>query len=151
MLIKCSCLYQPSVSVVLTFPWGTTQSHALLCLSPDGIEMSSWIICVLILFHVTSVLLVSYFNPMLPLALWKLRGTWRQKGDINNAVCLFLVLGSLVLILNSSVRPQLFRSCLTGSLASLILYCLPLLTSYCSLAPVPEGGQGKENEVKSNL
>jgi len=45
-------------------------------------------IYVLILLRVTFVLLVLYFNPMLPIALRKLRGTWKQKGDMNNTVCL---------------------------------------------------------------
>lgn len=43
---------------------------------------------VMLLLRVTFVLLVLYFNPMLPLALRKLRGARKQKGDLNSTVCL---------------------------------------------------------------
>lgn len=124
MLIKCSCLYQPSVSVVWLFLEAQHKHTRCYDLGPDGIEMSSWIICALILFHVTFVLLVLYFNPVLPLAPWKLRGAWRQKGDINNTVC--LLPGSWVPHTNFKLlnHPQFFRSCLTSPLASLLLHYL---------------------------
>jgi len=50
--------------------------------------MWSRLVNVMLLLRVTFVLLVLYFNPVLPLALRKLRGARQQKGDLNSPVCL---------------------------------------------------------------
>lgn len=44
-----------------------------------GLELGDRNVYVLILLRVTFVLLVLYFNPMLPIALWRLRGPGSRK------------------------------------------------------------------------